>query len=116
MSRTRFAIAIGFACLFVAGGFAFVRYSDGLMKARFDQARERLKAKRDAGALPPEWQGVDLDKLDMADYAIRLPAWDEWCISTGRWMSRLWYLWVPLVFAVCLRDQWFETWIVSRWK
>jgi len=116
MTWKRSAIAIVFACVFVVGGFFFARQGAGLLDTRFEQAREKLKAKRDAGQLPSEWQEVDLDKLAMADVEMKVSGWDLWWASAGRWMSRWWFVWVPLVFAACLGIEWFEAWLVRRFK
>ncbi len=98
----RYGIALGVAVLITAYGFGFAVHTRMWMDRRYEQFAQELKAKQEAGQLPPEWQDRDLEQTEFSDWGMELSARDKLKVNTAYAIQTLWYVWVPPVFAVCL--------------
>jgi len=85
----RYIIAAAVACVLVAAGVAFVWHTRAQTARRFEEFKGDLLAKRDAGNLPVEWQGVDVDQLEFANIKMQVTAAEMTKISITRWLSKL---------------------------
>ncbi len=98
----RYVVASLIACLIVSAGTLFVWQTRSRLQGRFEEFKNDLKAKKEAGQLPPEWQGVDLDQLELSQVGITLPHSEQTRLGIANLLSTFWYLLVPLAFIVCL--------------
>jgi hypothetical protein len=81
------------------------------MQARLDKVKDGLKAKRAAGELPPELQGVDLDNLQLSQLGIRLTPSEMTSVEVADFLVVYCYLLIALVLAAC----WGMTALVNYW-
>jgi hypothetical protein len=96
----RYTIALAVSLLLIGGGFLFIRQTHHSLR---EMVREGLRKQKQAGTLPPDLQGVDIETVDkLPDMQISLPRAMETRLKLSLWLSELWYLWVPATVAVCL--------------
>ena len=100
----RYVLAIAAACLAVSAGFALSRYLYGSFVESF---RQQLRAAAAAGKLPKEFEGVDLESVTPDWFDLRMSARDELRLKIAVMISHLWFVWVPMVFAICLGAAYF---------
>jgi hypothetical protein len=98
----RYIVAAVVACLLIGAGIAFVRQTNARFQGGFEEFRKDLVAKREAGQLPPEWQGVDLDDLRVDQIKMPVPYDDLIRLDISRFLTKYSYFLAVLVFAVCL--------------
>jgi hypothetical protein len=98
----RYIVAALVACLLIGAGIVFVRQTNARFQGILEESRQDLIAKRDAGKLPPEWQGVDLDELGIDQ--IKMPVPYDYLIrlDISRYLTKYAYVLAVFVFAVCL--------------
>jgi hypothetical protein len=89
------------AALIVGLAFAFVQQTRSRIKARAAKVREDLKAKRKAGQLEPEWEGVDLDNLQINQLGVRLTRGEMTSVEIADFLAAYSYLLIALVLAAC---------------
>ena len=114
MKRQRvvsYMVAVLIAAPIVGVAFAFVQQTRSNMQARAEKMKDDLKAKREAGQLPPEWQGVDLDNLQLNQLGMRLTPSEMTSLEIADFLATYSYLLIALVLAAC----WGITALVSRW-
>jgi hypothetical protein len=102
--QNRYFIATFVACLIVALGLGGMWYVGRLATAA---ARDQLKAAAQAGKLPDSMKGVDLDTVPLTDFNVELPDWMILLVNIADLLRDLWFVWIPLVFVVCLGAAWF---------
>jgi hypothetical protein len=98
----RYIVAALVACLFIGAGIVFVRQTNAKFFGNFEEFRQDLIAKRNAGKLPPEWQGVDLDDLRIDEMKMKVTHDDIVRLDISRFLTAYRYFLAVLVFAVCL--------------
>jgi len=94
------AIWMGVAALVIIVGFGF---SWQTTRSFHDQLRQSLREQKQAGELPAEWQGIDPDTVDISKlgFQMKVPRGMETRLQIALLLTDLWYVWVPLVVAVC---------------
>jgi hypothetical protein len=94
------------AAVIIALGFAYSWLTMRSLHAQIaDHIGQSLREQKQAGTLPPEWQGIDPDTADvekLGDFQMQLPRGMETRLQISLWINDLWYLWAPLVVAVCV--------------
>jgi hypothetical protein len=112
-----YGIALFVACAIVGGGVWFVRDVQAEIKANAEQVKQKLKAQKEAGQLPPEWKDVDLDNLGSDDFQMQ--------VSQGfmiRWDMMMWLkdfglMMIPFVVAFCLGIATLVDWLArAKWR
>ncbi|SFJ11135.1 hypothetical protein [Planctomicrobium piriforme] len=99
MWAQKFLIAAVIASIITAGGFALAAYLKQLV---LQEIRNSLREAKAAGTLPPEMQDLDLDNFMRMDIGIELSSQAMTRATIVDALRGLWYIWVPIVFAVCL--------------
>src|SRR5437879_3407392 len=95
----RYIIALIIAALIIVAAALFAWRSF----REIDQfVRDGLRKQQQPGQLPPELQNVDVDSVDLNNFKIRLPYALIVRLELARWISRVWYIWAPVLIAVCL--------------
>lgn len=97
----RYAIALVVAVLLIAAGALFVRLTFRSFEAK---VRESLRQQQQAGTLPPELQGADIESVNVwqSDMMVKVPRGEQARLEAAMLLSDTWYIWAPLVLAVCL--------------
>ncbi len=95
----RYLVALTVACVLIAAGLIFAWQAQASMQRRFDQFKEELRAQKAAGKLPPEWEGVDLDHVELK---MKVTSVEITRLNISRWLSKYWYVFVLFVLAICL--------------
>jgi hypothetical protein len=98
----RYVIALIAAGLIIGGVTFYIRQTDRSIEQAMRQA---LLRQQQAGTLPPEFQGVDLQSADLrqfGDFAIKLPEALEKRLQLTMFLSDYWYIWGPLTVILCL--------------
>jgi len=95
----RYVIALIVAAVLIAAGAAFVRLTFSAFEA---QVRRALRAQQQAGTLPPELQGIDVESVNIWESNIRVPRGQEAQLQLAMLLSDMWFIWAPLVVAVCV--------------
>jgi hypothetical protein len=98
----RYIVAAVVACLLIGAGIVFVRQTNARFQGLFEESRQDLIAKREAGQLPPEWQGVDLDDLRIDQIKMPVTQDDMTRLDISRFLTKYAYVLAVFVFAVCL--------------
>jgi hypothetical protein len=98
----RYLVATFVACIIIGAGIVFVRQTNERMQGRFEEFRKDLVVKKEAGQLPPEWQGVDLDNLQIDQIKMRVTQDEMTRIDIARFLTAYGYFLAVLVFAACL--------------
>jgi hypothetical protein len=104
-------VTILLAGLIFGVAFAFVRRTRNMMQARLKRMKDDLKAKRVAGRLPPEWQGVDLDNLQLSQLSVLLTRREMRRVQIADFFAEYSYLLMALVLAAC----WGITTLLGSW-
>src|SRR4051812_8312896 len=95
----RYGVALLVAVLVIATGGLFawltIREVEG-------ELRNSLRRQQEAGELPPELQGVDIESVDIRQFAMKLPPEQEGRLALAQGLAGLWYIWAPLVVILCL--------------
>jgi hypothetical protein len=97
----RYLIAIITACLLIAGGWFFVGQTNRHMAERFEVYKADLKARKQAGQLPPELRDLDIDRLEMSQVSLRLNQQEQVCRNIALVLDEYAYLLMALSVAVC---------------
>ncbi len=95
----RYVIAIAVAVLVIAAGGFFCLHTRTQFESRF---REALKAAKEAGQLPPEWENADLDEIDAVDFGMECSASDKLRLSLSEILARHRFVLSTLVVGTCL--------------
>jgi hypothetical protein len=98
----RYFIALIAAALIIGAGVLYVRQTNQSMEQLIRQAFLR---QQQAGTLPPELQGVDIQNADLktlGDFGMQLPAATERRLKWAMLLSEYWYVLAPLVTILCL--------------
>src|SRR5262245_43543175 len=98
----RYPIAIVVAILLVVAGWWFVRYTHSGAQARLEHYKKELKAKKEAGELPPEFRGVDIDNLQPSQIGMRVTSGEQTRITIANALSEHAYIMMALDLAICL--------------
>src|SRR5207248_2086999 len=99
-NRMQYAIWMGVAALVIIVGFGFSWLT---IRSFHAQIRQSLREQKQSGRLPVEWQGIDPDTVDISklDLQMKLPSGTETRLQIAFSLTNLWYVWVPLVVAMC---------------
>jgi hypothetical protein len=97
----RYVIALIGAAVIIGGVTLYIRQMPGSIE---EAVRQKLREAERAGKLPPEFQGVDIESPDLRlpDFALRLPAEADERVQLAMFLSDYWFVWAPLVVAVCV--------------
>ena len=98
-SSIHYILAIAIACLIVGLGFAIARYWSS---TAVREMRERAKQEARSDKFPPELKGVDWDTAPLNDFNFELDAAARFKLQFAMILCNLWFVWVPIVFAVCV--------------
>ncbi len=101
MLQNRYVIALAVAALLIAGGALYARLTFRSFEA---QVRRSLRQQQEAGTLPPELQGADIDAVNVWDggFQMKLTRGQEAWLQAALVLADLWYVWAPLVVGLCL--------------
>lgn len=93
-----YRIALLTAALIIAAGFLV-----GWLMNRQVQAEIRrvFREKQEGGELSPELQQIDPEKIELQDFNVKLPASQMLRLDLARFLMHSWYLWAPVVTAMC---------------
>ena len=98
----RYAVALTVAAVIIGGAVLVVR---GTVPTLERTMRQMLSKQQQAGTLPPQFQGVDLQTADlstMRDFQMTLPTSMVRRLKISYWLTDFWYIWGLLVVIVCL--------------
>jgi hypothetical protein len=95
----RYLIALAVAAVLIAAGALYVWLT---FRSFDDQIRQSLRRQQQAGTLPPEFQGIDIDTANIRDIQIQVTRGQEARMQAAFLLSDFWYVWAPLAVAVCL--------------
>ena len=94
----RYFFALAASCLLVIAGFAVSKH---LRDSFAEELRQSLREAAAAGKLPKELEGVDLDTWTPAGVDIKVTASQENRLMVASLLSNLWFVWIPVVCAIC---------------
>jgi hypothetical protein len=89
------------AASLIGGAILYIRQTDGVLKQAL---RQSLLKQQQAGTLPPELQGLDLQTVDLGkfgDFQMQLPAAVETRLKLSYLLADYWYVWGPMVVVLC---------------
>jgi hypothetical protein len=95
----RYGVALLVAVLVIAAGSLWAWLTIRQVEA---QVRDSLRRQQEAGKLPPALQGVDVESVDIRQFAVQLPPEQEGRLALARALARLWYIWAPGVVLLSL--------------
>jgi hypothetical protein len=98
----RYVVALVVAALLIGGVVLYIRQTDRVLEQAIRQA---LMKQQQAGTLPPELQGVDLQTVnlkEMGGFQMSLPVGLEQRLKLSLMLTDFWYVWGPLVVVICL--------------
>ncbi|HEV8061706.1 MAG TPA: hypothetical protein VGP68_17650 [Gemmataceae bacterium] len=107
MRKPMLYVVAGIASLLlILGGWYFVRASERVLLSQFEEHKQQLREMRDAGKLPPELQGMDIDRMDLEHMAMRLPPGLEERLEVAHLFQSYWFVLGPLAVALCFGVAW----------
>jgi len=95
----RYVLATLAACLIVALGISLASY---LKRSALASIRTQMKEAAQAGTLADDLKGVDWDTAPLEDFETEVRPQVMQKIAIADFILRLWFVWVPFVFATCL--------------
>jgi hypothetical protein len=87
-------LALVCAVLVIGLGVLYVRLT---LRAFEAQTRQALRQQRKDGTLPPELQGVDVETVEIRDFAVHVPSGLELRLELAHLLTAFWYAWVLVV-------------------
>lgn len=105
----RYLIAVTIAGLVIAGLWVFWWWNHDLVER---QVRQQLRQDKEQGKLAPEFQGVDIETLDLSNYSVRVSRDVMGRANAARFLGGTWYLWMPAVLLMCLG----AAALIGRWR
>jgi hypothetical protein len=101
-NRTLYAVWLCVAVAVIVSGFLF----NWLTTRSFQELiRQSLRNQKQAGTLPPEWQSIDVETVDISklgDFQMKVPHAMELRLQIALFLTDLWYVWIPIVVLLCL--------------
>lgn len=96
----RYFIALIVAVVVLSVGVMFTRQTFNSYEVH---VRTTLRRQREAGTLPRELRGVDVETVDVwcLGGAVRLTPFQENCLQAALLLYDLWYFFGPLTLVVC---------------
>ena len=109
----RYIIAIVMSCLVTVAGFGIAH---ALRKSVMAHIRENIHVAAAAGTLPKELVGLDLDKVanEEEGFDVKLPENLFRRLVIADFISVLWFIWVPAVFAISTAVAYFTAGAVRK--
>jgi hypothetical protein len=104
----RYILALVIAVLVIGLGVLYVRLT---LRALEAQTRQALRQQRKDGTLPPELQGVDVETVEVRDFAMQVPSGLEIRLELAHLLTAFWYVWVVVVVTGSLA----VAALVGRW-
>jgi len=99
------------ALMLISGGTAFVLFVRSEIKQHFQLEKRKLLASKAAGQLPLEWQGVDIENLEVTQLEMRVPERLHFRLDLADFLSSFKYILIPLVVCLFLGIAYF----LNRW-
>jgi hypothetical protein len=97
-----YTITLVIFLVFLGAGFAFVRFTQARTADRFEQFKNNLKHLNETNQLPEEWQGVDLEKLDLSQNQMRLLEDEALMLDIAAALSDHCYFLIGVGLLACL--------------
>lgn len=97
-----YLIALFVAGMVIAGGALFVTKTHVGLAKRFEAFKADLLARKKAGKLPPEWQGKDIEGLDLEHSRMHLPADAQLWLDTANALESHRAALIAGVLVLCL--------------
>ena len=95
----RYGTALGVAAILILAGFFFVQTTVAEIKATSEQPRQRLKQQKADGTLPEHLKDADLDTVE---FGMQVTPRMHRRINVSLLLADWWYIFIPLVVAMCL--------------
>ena len=106
-----YVVALTVSCVIILAGFVYVWHTQDVVHAKFEKVRQQLLEKRAAGEFDPEWDGVDVERLQPHDINLKMPRRDATRVDFARFLAVYWPVLVPIVVGVCF----VAAWMFGRW-
>jgi hypothetical protein len=102
--RTMFPylIAVGIASLLIGLGALFIIHTKQQLNQHLTEQKTLLKQQAAEGKLPPEWQGVNIDAIELSQLQMQLPPDLHARLDIADALSDWWFVLIPIVVGVCL--------------
>jgi hypothetical protein len=97
-----YVLALLVAALVIGSGVWFIHDTRSAVAARFIAFKAELQAKRSAGQLPPEWRGVDIDRLEPSQVGMQLDSATMMRLDLADFLAEYSFVAGAVVVAVCL--------------
>lgn len=98
-----YIVAVVIAFLIIGAGCLFVLNTRSSLQQPVVALKAELQQKKALGQLPPEWQGIDIDQLELSSLSIRLSEIEHTRLDIADLLVGYWYAFGLIAFAVCLR-------------
>jgi hypothetical protein len=96
---SRYIFAVVAACFVTATAFWLSWYWN---KSLLDQFHQSLHKAAATGELPDELKGLNLDNVPLEGFDIKGDGGVLFRYELSTAIAGLWFLWIPMVFAICL--------------
>lgn len=97
-----YIIAVVIAFLIIGAGYLFVLNTRSTLQQRVAALKTELQQKKALGQLPPEWQGIDIDQLELSSLSMKLSEAEHTRLDIADLLTSYWYAFGLIAFAVCL--------------
>jgi hypothetical protein len=97
----RYLVALVVAAVLIAGLALFARQTFRDFEGRL---RQSLREQKEAGTLPPQWRGIDVETVDVwsLGFQMKVSREQQSRLHAAMILSDVWFVWAPAVVLLCL--------------